>query len=64
MDSKDMPQTPNAWGRWGPEDEAGALNFIGAAQVKRAAGLDEADPAVAKLGDAARRLSARLGFKS
>jgi len=30
---------PNAWGRWGPEDEAGALNLIGPAQVKRAAGL-------------------------
>ena len=29
-----------------------------------AAGLDDDDPAVAKLGDAARRLSARLGFKS
>lgn len=30
---------PNAWGRWGPEDEAGALNLIGPAEVKRAAGL-------------------------
>ena len=30
---------PNAWGRWGPDDEAGALNLIGPAQVKRAAGL-------------------------
>ena len=30
---------PNAWGRWGPDDEAGALNLIGSAQVKRAAGL-------------------------
>ena len=40
MDSNDTVNTrPNAWGRWGPEDEAGALNFIGAAQVKRAAGL-------------------------
>ena len=40
MDANDTPNTrPNAWGRWGPEDEAGALNFIGAAQVKRAAGL-------------------------
>ena len=40
MDANDTPNTrPNAWGRWGPEDEAGALNFIGAAQVKRAAAL-------------------------
>lgn len=30
---------PNVWGRWGPEDEAGALNLIGAQQVLRAAGL-------------------------
>lgn len=30
---------PGHWGRWGPEDEAGALNFIGAGQVLRAAGL-------------------------
>ena len=30
---------PNAWGRWGTEDEAGSLNHIGAAQVLRAAGL-------------------------
>lgn len=30
---------PNVWGRWGPEDEAGALNHIGADQVRRAAGL-------------------------
>ncbi|WP_300044138.1 cyclase family protein [Ramlibacter sp.] len=30
---------PNAWGRWGPEDEAGAMNHIGPEQVKRAAGL-------------------------
>ncbi len=29
----------NAWGRWGAADEAGALNLIGPAQVKRAAGL-------------------------
>lgn len=28
-----------AWGRWGPEDEAGAPNLIGAAQVRLAAGL-------------------------
>lgn len=27
------------WGRWGEEDEAGALNLIGDAQVRRAAGL-------------------------
>jgi kynurenine formamidase len=40
MESNETTNTrPNAWGRWGPEDEAGALNFIGAAQVKRAAGL-------------------------
>lgn len=30
---------PNAWGRWGPEDEAGSLNLIGPDQVKRAASL-------------------------
>lgn len=30
---------PNAWGRWGPADEAGALNLIGAPQVRRAASL-------------------------
>jgi len=29
----------NAWGRWGQEDEAGALNLIGPEQVKRAASL-------------------------
>ena len=28
-----------AWGRWGPEDERGALNFIGPDQVRRAACL-------------------------
>jgi kynurenine formamidase len=28
-----------AWGRWGPEDERGALNFIGPEQVRRAASL-------------------------
>jgi kynurenine formamidase len=28
-----------AWGRWGAEDERGALNFIGPEQVKRAAAL-------------------------
>jgi kynurenine formamidase len=32
-------ERPNAWGRWGPEDEAGALNLIGPAQVCRAAAL-------------------------
>lgn len=30
---------PNAWGRWGEGDEAGALNLAGPAQVLRAAGL-------------------------
>ena len=30
---------PNAWNRWGPDDEKGALNFIGPEQVKRASGL-------------------------
>lgn len=34
------PQTrPNAWGRFGPEDERGALNHIGPDEVKRAATL-------------------------
>ena len=40
MDDQDNVNTrPNAWGRWGPEDEAGALNLIGPDQVRRAAGL-------------------------
>ena len=30
---------PNAWNRWGPQDEKGALNFIGPDEVKRASGL-------------------------
>ena len=30
---------PNAWNRWGADDERGALNFIGPDQVKRASGL-------------------------
>jgi hypothetical protein len=34
-----LNERPNAWGRWGADDEAGALNLIGPAQVKRAAGL-------------------------
>ncbi len=29
----------DSWGRWGEKDERGALNFIGPAQVKAAAGL-------------------------
>jgi kynurenine formamidase len=29
----------DSWGRWGPDDEAGALNLIGASEVVRAAGL-------------------------
>ena len=32
-------EKPNAWNRWGPDDEKGALNFIGPDQVKRASGL-------------------------
>lgn len=32
-------EKPNAWNRWGPQDEKGALNFIGPAEVKRASGL-------------------------
>ena len=31
--------TQGAWGKWGSEDERGALNFVGADQVKRAAGM-------------------------
>jgi len=27
------------WGRWGPDDERGTLNYIGSEQVRRAAGL-------------------------
>ncbi|MGB3072042.1 MAG: cyclase family protein [Ottowia sp.] len=34
-----MNERPNAWGRWGVGDEAGALNLIGPEQVKRAAAL-------------------------
>ena len=30
---------PNAWNRWGPDDEKGALNFIGPEEVKRASTL-------------------------
>ena len=30
---------PNAWSRWGSDDEKGALNFIGPDEVKRASGL-------------------------
>ncbi len=30
---------PNAWNRWGPDDEKGALNFIGPEEVKRASCL-------------------------
>jgi kynurenine formamidase len=38
--AEDTPNTrPNAWGRWGPEDEAGALNLIGPQQVLRATSL-------------------------
>lgn len=29
----------NAWGRWGADDERGALNFIGPGQVRRASAL-------------------------
>src|SRR5580658_10517046 len=32
-----MPE--EAWGRWGADDEKGALNLIGAEEVRRAAGL-------------------------
>lgn len=31
--------TQNAWGKWGAEDERGALNFIGPDQVRRATSL-------------------------
>ena len=34
-----LNERPNAWGRWGADDEAGALNLIGPEKVKRAAGL-------------------------
>ncbi len=33
------PTRAGNWGRWGADDEAGALNLIGAPQVLRAAGL-------------------------
>jgi hypothetical protein len=32
-------ERPNVWGRWGADDEAGALNLIGAREVQRAAAL-------------------------
>ena len=32
-------EKPNAWSRWGADDERGALNFIGADEVKRASAL-------------------------
>lgn len=34
-----VTQKPNAWNRWGADDERGALNFIGPEQVKRASAL-------------------------
>lgn len=34
-----MRQVTNAWNRWGPDDERGALNLIGAEEVRRASGL-------------------------
>ena len=27
------------WGKWGPDDEAGTLNYIGAEEIIAAAGL-------------------------
>ncbi len=39
MESQDKLNKPNDWSRWGADDEAGALNLIGADQVKRAAAL-------------------------
>lgn len=38
-DNNPVNERPNAWGRWGADDEAGALNLIRPEQVKRAAGL-------------------------
>jgi kynurenine formamidase len=35
----DINGRPHAWGRWGEQDEAGALNHIGASQVLRATSL-------------------------
>ena len=39
MNSEYQNNRPNAWGRWGVDDEAGAMNLIGPEQVKRAARL-------------------------
>ena len=36
---EDLFQMVRNWGRWGPEDEKGTLNYIGPEQVRRAAGL-------------------------
>ena len=44
-------------------DASGSI-VLALAMMGDAAGFDEHDPAVARLGEAARRLSARLGFKS
>lgn len=48
--------TESNWGRWGDEDEAGALNLIGDEQVRRAVGLvrqGRVVPLGAELGPAA-----------
>lgn len=34
-----LTRTPTNWGRWGPDDEVGALNLIGPEQVSKAAAL-------------------------
>jgi kynurenine formamidase len=39
MSHPDDERRPNQWGRWGAEDEAGALNLIGPEQVLRAVSL-------------------------
>ncbi len=34
-----MPKGPNNWGRWGPDDQIGALNLLGPEAVLKAIGL-------------------------
>jgi kynurenine formamidase len=36
---REVAERCSNWGRWGPDDEAGTLNFIGPAEVVAAAGL-------------------------
>ncbi|GAB3297431.1 cyclase family protein [Epidermidibacterium keratini] len=37
--SEILKDAPNNWGKWGPDDEVGSLNYLGPEQVVAAAGL-------------------------